>query len=50
MDRTVRKEVLDELARRVLAGDLRDGETVVVDSDGIRFTFHANPSQAPPVA
>jgi ATP-dependent Clp protease ATP-binding subunit ClpB len=50
LKRLLQKEVLDELARRVLSGELRDGETVVVDSDGVRLTFHANLSQAPLVA
>jgi ATP-dependent Clp protease ATP-binding subunit ClpB len=50
LKRLIQKEVLDELARRVLKGDLRDGETVVVDTEGGKLTFHASLSQAPLVA
>ncbi|MBA2521508.1 MAG: ATP-dependent chaperone ClpB, partial [Chloroflexia bacterium] len=34
LKRLIQKEVLDELARMVLSGTLRDGETVVIDSEG----------------
>ncbi len=50
LKRLIQKEVLDELARKVLAGELRDGETVVVDAGPGGLTFHANLSQAPLVA
>jgi ATP-dependent Clp protease ATP-binding subunit ClpB len=50
LKRLIQKEVLDELARMVLAGQLRDGETVVVDAEGGKLTFHANLSAAPLVA
>ena len=50
LKRLIQKEVLDELARQVLSGELRDGETVVVDVEGGRLTFHANLSEAPLVA
>jgi ATP-dependent Clp protease ATP-binding subunit ClpB len=39
LKRLIQREVLDQLARLVLSGDLRDGETVVIDAgdDGLRF-------------
>jgi ATP-dependent Clp protease ATP-binding subunit ClpB len=37
--RLVAKAIGDELARRLLAGELGDGDTVVVDADGDRLTF-----------
>ncbi|HWC41570.1 MAG TPA: AAA family ATPase, partial [Actinomycetota bacterium] len=37
--RLVAKAVGDELARRLLAGDLGDGDTVVVDAEGDKLTF-----------
>ncbi|MCC6314638.1 MAG: ATP-dependent chaperone ClpB [Thermomicrobiales bacterium] len=50
LKRLIQKEVLDELARRVLSGELRDGETVTVDAEGGKLTFQANLSGAPLVA
>jgi ATP-dependent Clp protease ATP-binding subunit ClpB len=37
--RLVAKAVGDELARRLLAGELGDGDTVLVDAEGDRLTF-----------
>ena len=37
--RLIQREVLDKLARLVLSGELRDGETVVIDADGGELTF-----------
>ncbi len=50
LKRLIQKEVLDGLARMVLGGQLRDGETVTVDVEGGHLTFHANLSAAPLVA
>ncbi len=50
LKRLIQKEVLDPLAMKVLSGQLRDGETVVVDSDGFKLVFHANMAEAPMVA
>jgi ATP-dependent Clp protease ATP-binding subunit ClpB len=50
LKRLIQKEVLDELARMVLGGKLRDGETVVVDNEGGKLSFHASLSGAPVVA
>ena len=52
LKRTLQKEVLDPLAMKVLRGELRDGEQVMVDVDGVtgHLAFHANLSQAPLVA
>lgn len=48
--RLIPKEVLEPLATKVLSGQLRDGETVVVDSDGRSLAFHASLTEAPLVA
>jgi ATP-dependent Clp protease ATP-binding subunit ClpB len=37
--RLIAKSVGDELARRLLAGELGDGDTVVVDAEGDTLTF-----------
>ncbi len=50
LKRLIQKEVLDELARLMLSGQLRDGETVTVDTEHGKLVFHANLSQAPLVA
>ena len=50
LKRLIQKEVLDGLARMVLGGELRDGETVTVDAEGGHLRFHANLSAAPLVA
>ncbi len=50
LKRLIQKEVLDQLAMKVLSGELRDGETVTVDVAGGQLVFTANMSQAPLVA
>ncbi|MDQ3413188.1 MAG: ATP-dependent chaperone ClpB [Chloroflexota bacterium] len=50
LKRLIQKEVLDELARMVLSGTLRDGETVVIDSEGGKLRFAPRLSGAPLVA
>jgi len=50
LKRLIQKEVLDSLAMKVLNGDLRDGETVVVDADPGGLSFRSNMSEAPLVA
>jgi ATP-dependent Clp protease ATP-binding subunit ClpB len=37
--RLIQKAIGDELARRLLAGDVHDGDTVVVDADGNALRF-----------
>jgi ATP-dependent Clp protease ATP-binding subunit ClpB len=39
LKRTIQRRVLDPLAMRVLQGDFREGDTIVVDGDraGLRF-------------
>jgi ATP-dependent Clp protease ATP-binding subunit ClpB len=37
--RLISKAIGDELARRLLAGELGDGDTVVVDAEGDKLTF-----------
>ena len=39
LKRVIQREVLDKLARMVLSGELRDGETVTIDADGDHLTF-----------
>jgi ATP-dependent Clp protease ATP-binding subunit ClpB len=50
LKRLIQKDVLDELARMVLSGKLRDGETVVIDAEGGKLSFDAQLSGAPLVA
>jgi ATP-dependent Clp protease ATP-binding subunit ClpB len=39
LKRLIQREVLDQLARLVLSGDIRDGETAVIDTDNGQLTF-----------
>jgi ATP-dependent Clp protease ATP-binding subunit ClpB len=39
LKRTIQRVLLDPLAMRVLQGDFRDGDHVIVDADGGRLTF-----------
>ena len=39
LKRTIQKQILDPLALRVLEGDFREGDTVVVDASGTELTF-----------
>ncbi|MDQ3227964.1 MAG: ATP-dependent chaperone ClpB [Chloroflexota bacterium] len=39
LKRLIQREVLDRLARLVLSGELRDGETATVDADGETLAF-----------
>ena len=50
LKRLIQREVLDRLARLVLSGELRDGETVVIDSDGADLRFRTERSAEPAVA
>ncbi len=50
LKRLIQKEVLDKLALKVLNGELRDGEMVVVDAGPGGLSFHSSMSQAPLVA
>jgi ATP-dependent Clp protease ATP-binding subunit ClpB len=50
LKRLIQREVLDELARLVLSGDLRDGETVVIDADGNDLQFRTERSEVAAVA
>jgi len=45
--RTVQRRIENELARRVLAGDFREGEKVVVDFADGAYTFSAVPGSEP---
>jgi ATP-dependent Clp protease ATP-binding subunit ClpB len=48
LKRTVQRRVLDPLALKVLQGDFKEGDTVVVDADGDQLSFRAG--QREPVA
>jgi ATP-dependent Clp protease ATP-binding subunit ClpB len=50
LKRLIQREVLDQLARLVLSGELRDGETVVIDADGNDLQFRTEPSEVAAVA
>src|SRR5215204_5066635 len=50
LKRLIQREVLDRLARLVLSGDLRDGETVVIDADGNDLQFRTERSEVAAVA
>ncbi|MGH2587847.1 MAG: AAA family ATPase, partial [Dehalococcoidia bacterium] len=41
LKRTIQRRVLDPLALKVLQGDFKEGDTVVVDADGDTITFRA---------
>jgi ATP-dependent Clp protease ATP-binding subunit ClpB len=50
LKRLIQREVLDRLARLVLSGELRDGETVVIDADGNDLRFRTERSEVAAVA
>src|SRR4051812_28178251 len=47
LKRLIQREVLDRLARLVLRGERRDGETVVVDTDGNDLQFRTERTAEP---
>ena len=47
LKRLIQREVLDNLARMVLSGDLRDGETAVIDADGDQLEFRTARREEP---
>jgi len=50
LKRLIQREVIDPLAMKVLAGELHEGETVVVGEQGGKLTFAAAIHEAPMVA
>jgi ATP-dependent Clp protease ATP-binding subunit ClpB len=46
LKRVIQRDVLDRLARMVLSGELRDGDTAVIDSDGHELTFGTSRQEA----
>ena len=46
LKRLIQREVQDPLAMRLLSGEIREGETVVVDADGGALTFRTTPAAA----
>jgi ATP-dependent Clp protease ATP-binding subunit ClpB len=44
LKRTLQRRVLDPLALQVLQGDFREGDHVLIDSDGIGLTFNRQPA------
>ncbi len=47
LKRVIQRDVLDRLARLVLGGELRDGETVTIDADGNELMFETERTEAP---
>ncbi|MGH2614523.1 MAG: ATP-dependent chaperone ClpB [Thermomicrobiales bacterium] len=47
LKRLIQREVLDRLARLVLSGELRDGETVTIDADDGELQFRTAHSEEP---
>ena len=50
LKRLIQREVLDGLARKLLMGELHDGELVTLDAGDDGLTFRANLTEAPLVA
>jgi ATP-dependent Clp protease ATP-binding subunit ClpB len=50
LKRVIQKQVLDPLSLKIIGGEIGEGETVVVDEQNGRLTFHAAMSEAPLVA
>ena len=50
LKRLIQKEVLDTLARKVISGEVKEGETVVVDTKDGALVFKPSLSGAPLVA
>ena len=50
LKRLIQREVLDRLARMVLSGELRDGETAVIDADGDELEFKTTSREPAAVA
>jgi ATP-dependent Clp protease ATP-binding subunit ClpB len=46
LKRLIQREVLDKLARLVLGGELRDGDTAIIDSDGHDLQFRTSREEA----
>jgi ATP-dependent Clp protease ATP-binding subunit ClpB len=46
LKRLIQREVQDPLAMSLLSGEIREGETVVVDADGGALTFRTTPAAA----
>ena len=42
LKRTIQQRIENPLAQRILAGDFSEGDTIVVDGDGHKFTFAGN--------
>jgi ATP-dependent Clp protease ATP-binding subunit ClpB len=50
LKRVIQRQVLDPLSMKLIAGDISDGETVIIDERGGQLTFRATMSEAPMVA
>jgi ATP-dependent Clp protease ATP-binding subunit ClpB len=46
LKRLIQREVLDRLARLVLSGELRDGDTVIINTDGHELQFRTAAREA----
>ena len=47
LKRVIQRDVLDRLARLVLGGELRDGESVTIDADGNDLVFRTERAETP---
>lgn len=50
LKRVIQKQILDPLALKLLNGEIREGENVVIDAQGHKFTFTGQMSDAAVVA
>jgi ATP-dependent Clp protease ATP-binding subunit ClpA len=50
LKRVIQRQILDPLSVKLIAGDIAEGEIVVIDERDGQFTFHASMSEAPVVA
>ncbi len=50
LKRTIQRRVLDPLALKVLQGEFKEGDTIVVDADDDHLTFRAGVREPIPVA
>ena len=50
LKRVIQKQILDPLARKILSGEIHDGEMVTIDATETGFTFTGALSSAVPVA
>ena len=47
LKRVIQKQLIDKLALKLLEGEFREGDTVLVDAEGGELTFEKAPAAAP---